>query len=59
MEGARVPSCEVENYDQFLRKKEVPCGVYVFTDMERLTPWELRVAGRLTERWRQTGDAGH
>ena len=45
MEGARVPSCEVENYDQFLRKKEVPCGVYVFTDMERLTPWELRVAG--------------
>jgi hypothetical protein len=43
MEGASVPRCAVENYDQFLRKKEVPCGVYVFTDIERLTPWELRV----------------
>jgi hypothetical protein len=43
MEGASVPPCTVENYDQFLRKKEVPCGVYIFTDIERLTPWELRV----------------
>jgi hypothetical protein len=40
---ATVPPCMVENYDQFLRKKEAPCGVYIFTDLERLTPWELRV----------------
>jgi hypothetical protein len=45
MGGAMVPPCSVENYDQFLRKKEVPSGAYVFTDMERLTPWELRVVG--------------
>jgi hypothetical protein len=43
MHGAQVPPCRVENYDRFLRKKEVPCGVYVFTDIERLTPYELRV----------------
>jgi hypothetical protein len=44
MEGASVPPCTVESYDRFLRKKQVPCGVYLFTDMERLTPYELRVA---------------
>ena len=44
MEGARVPRCIVETYDHFLRKTVVPCGVYIFTDMERLTAWELRLA---------------
>jgi hypothetical protein len=44
MHGATVPPCTVENYDQFLRKKDVPCGAYIFTDMERLTPYELRMA---------------
>jgi hypothetical protein len=44
MAGASVPPCAVESYDRFLRKKRVPCGVYIFTDMERLTPWELRLA---------------
>src|SRR5579864_8457312 len=43
MAGARVPPCAVENYDRFLRKHKVPCGTYIFTDIERLTPWELRV----------------
>lgn len=43
MEGARVPQCRVENYDRFLRKHKVPCGTYIFTDIERLTPWELQV----------------
>jgi hypothetical protein len=45
MRGAEVPPCAVENYDQFLRKKQVPRGTYIFTDLERLTPWELRVVG--------------
>lgn len=43
MEGAIVPPCAVENYDQFLRRERVPCGVYIFTDIERLTPWEVQV----------------
>jgi hypothetical protein len=43
MRGTEVPPCAVENYDEFLRKKQVPRGTYIFTDMERLTPWELRV----------------
>ena len=43
MHGASVPSCKVVNYDQFLRKKVVPCGVYIFTDIERLSPYELRL----------------
>jgi len=45
MTGAEAPDCAVENYDQFLRKNEVPSGAYIFTDMERLMPWELRVLG--------------
>jgi hypothetical protein len=49
MEGASVPPCAVENYDEFLRKKATPCGVYIFTDMERMTPWELRVASEAYE----------
>jgi hypothetical protein len=43
MHGASVPLCRVENYDQFLRKKKIPCGVYIFTDIERLTSYESRV----------------
>ena len=43
MGGARVPPCAVENYDRFLRREKVPCGTYIFTDLERLTPWELRL----------------
>jgi hypothetical protein len=45
MTGAEAPDCAVENYDDFLRKTEVPSGAYIFTDMERLMPWELRVVG--------------
>jgi hypothetical protein len=44
MEGASVPPCVVETYDRFMRRPEAPCGVYIFTDIERLTPWELRLA---------------
>lgn len=43
MLGATVPRCTVQNYDQFLRRKDVTCGVYIFTDMERLAPHELRL----------------
>jgi hypothetical protein len=41
--GAKVPPCSVKCYDRFLRQSQVPCGVYIFTDIERLTPWELRL----------------
>jgi hypothetical protein len=44
MEGEPTPPCSVESYDQFLRRKVVAAGTYIFTDLERLTPWELRVA---------------
>jgi hypothetical protein len=49
MKGAEAPECAVENYEEFLRKKEAPCGTYIFTDMERLMPWELRVVGEAYE----------
>src|SRR6185437_829778 len=29
---------------RFWRRHNVPCGTYLFTDLERLTPWELQVA---------------
>lgn len=44
MEGEKVPPCQVESYDQFLRKRRVPTATYVFTDIEILAPWELRLA---------------
>jgi hypothetical protein len=44
MEGERVPPCAVESYDRFLRREKVAAGTYIFTDMERLTPWELQLS---------------
>jgi hypothetical protein len=44
MEGEKVPPCSVKSYDRFLSHKKVVAGTYIFTDIERLTPWEIRLA---------------
>jgi hypothetical protein len=43
--GPGTPRCAVTSYDRFLRRKSVPAGIYIFCDIERLTPFELRLAG--------------
>ena len=42
--GPATPRCTVISYDRFFRRKYVPAGTYIFTDIERLTPFELRLA---------------
>jgi hypothetical protein len=42
--GAATPPCAVLTYDRFLARPHAPAGVYIFSDLERLTPWELRLA---------------
>lgn len=45
--GADLPEIRVESYEETLRKSEIPWATYVFCDLERLTGFELRVAGAL------------
>ena len=42
--GAPTPPCSVLTYDRFLARPQAPAGVYIFSDLERLSPWELRLA---------------
>ena len=45
--GCPVPELRIVSYDQILRHREVPRATYIFTDIERLHPWELRLASEL------------
>ena len=42
--GDPAVSCSVTTYDRFLARAKTPAGVYIFSDLERLTAWELRLA---------------
>src|SRR5712671_2651472 len=42
--GDGGPRCKAWNYDRFLRRKRIPAGTYIFSDLERMTPAELRLA---------------
>lgn len=42
--------CEVWHYDRLLRSKSLPGGTWIFTDHERLAPFELRLVARIAER---------
>jgi hypothetical protein len=45
--GFEVPDIEVISYERLLRSRRIDRATYVFTDMERLSPWELRAAADL------------
>ena len=45
--GFPVPKFVMESYDKLLCARRVPRATYIFTDLERLAPWELRGAGEL------------
>lgn len=53
--GFRTPHIESISYEKLLRSRRIDRATYIFTDMERLTPWELRVAADL---FRALSDAG-
>jgi hypothetical protein len=42
--GFPLPRIRVMNYEQLFRARRVPRATYVFTDFERLTPFELRLS---------------
>lgn len=53
--GFPTPDIRVVNYEQLSRARRVPRATYIFTDFERLSSWELRVAA---DRFRALSDAG-
>ena len=53
--GFPVPEVEVQTYECIILQTEVAKATYVFTDLERLTPAETRVASCLYQALRQAG----
>ncbi len=53
--GCPVPDLRMISYDRILRQREVPRATYIFADIERLSPWELRLASELYRALRASG----
>ena len=53
--GCTVPKFVLDCYDRLLVAKSVRRATYVFTDLERLAPWELRGAGELFQALTEQG----
>jgi len=53
--GVPIPTFRLTHYERLLRCWSVPRATYVFSDIERLAPWELRLAAGLH---RDMTDAG-
>jgi len=53
--GAAAPVSTTLSYEELLVADEVPAATYVFTDLERLQPWELRLAAHLYRTLRLSG----
>lgn len=51
--GAAPARVEVLTYDTLFSAKSVPRATYVFTDMDRLSLWQLRVAAVIFRRMRE------
>jgi hypothetical protein len=53
--GVPVPETNIMLYDKLLHIDALPRATYIFTDIDRLYPWERRLAG---EYFRQLSNAG-
>jgi len=42
--GTAVPPCAVTTYERLIGSQHGPAATYIFADLERLAPWELRLA---------------
>jgi hypothetical protein len=45
--GVPTPDMRITHYERLYRAWRVPRATYIFADLERLAPWELRVAADL------------
>lgn len=45
--GVNLPEIRVESYESTVRQPRLPAATYVFCDLERLSAFELRIAGSL------------
>jgi len=45
--GFPAPTLKITSYDAMLRARRLPCAAYIFSDIERLSPFELRLASEL------------
>ena len=45
--GCKVPKFVLDCYERLLVARQVPQATYIFADLERLAPWELKGAGEL------------
>jgi hypothetical protein len=50
-----LPECRSMPYEDFYLAEKVPVATYIFTDIDRLAPWETRIAA---ERYRTLKAAG-
>jgi hypothetical protein len=53
--GQPVPECHVLAYDALLALDHLPAATYVFMDIERLPPWERRLAAEIYRGLTQQG----
>jgi hypothetical protein len=53
--GSRIPECRVTSYDVLFGASETLRSTHIFTDIERLYPWELRLASDLYRGLREAG----
>lgn len=51
--GFAAPKLHTMTYEQLFFATRVPRATYLFTDLDRLAPWELRLAGDLYRRMRK------
>jgi hypothetical protein len=55
VEEAKHARVEVVTYETLLKARTVPRATFVFTDLDRLSLWELRLVGLLFRRMREQG----
>ncbi len=55
VEAEKPARVEVVTYETLLKAKAVPRATFVFTDLDRLSPWELRLAGLMFRKMREQG----
>ncbi|MCC7276138.1 MAG: hypothetical protein IT561_25955 [Alphaproteobacteria bacterium] len=53
--GAEVPDCDVVCYEQLFAATTLPTATYIFTDCDRLFPWEVMIAAEMFRRLRDRG----
>jgi hypothetical protein len=53
--GRDIPKCRVTSYDALFASRRTICATHIFTDIERLYPWELKLAAELYRLIRAAG----